>query len=95
LTRRTLADADLHIDCRAHDGGWLCRVTVSDGASFTEHEVSVSQAELTRYGADSTSLVALVSESFAFLLDREPKESILRKFAISDIETYFPEFGRR
>jgi len=90
-----LADADLHIDCRADDGGWLCHVTVSDGTSFTEHEVSVSQAELLRYGADSTSLVALVSESFAFLLDREPKESILRKFAISDIETYFAEFGRR
>jgi hypothetical protein len=89
-----VADADLHIDCRARDGGWLCHVTVSDGASFTEHEVSISQADLNRYGADSTSLVALVSEAFAFLLEREPKESILRKFAISDIETYFPEFGR-
>jgi len=90
-----MADADLQIDCRAHDGGWLCHVTVSGGASVTEHEVSVSQAELIRYGADSTSLVTLVSESFAFLLEREPKESILPKFAISDIETYFPDFGRR
>lgn len=90
-----MGDADLHIDCRAHDGGWVCHVTVSDGTSFTEHEVSISQAEMTRYGVDSTSLVTLVSESFAFLLEREPKESILRKFAISDIESYFPEFGRR
>ena len=87
-------DADLHIECRAHDGGWTCHVTVSDGTSFTDHEVTVSQVELTRYGADSTSLVALVSEAFAFLLEREPKESILRQFAISDIERYFPEFGR-
>jgi len=89
-----VADTDLHIDCRAaDDGSWLCGVTVSDGKSYTEHLVTVSQAELVRYGADNTSLVALVSESFAFLLEREPKESILREFAISDIERYFPEFG--
>jgi hypothetical protein len=88
-------DASLHIDCRAQDGGWLCHVTVTDDVGFTDHEVSVSKEEMTRYGADSTDLVALVSESFAFLLEREPKESILRSFALSDIERYFPEFGRR
>jgi hypothetical protein len=27
-----------------------------------------------------------------FLLVREPKESILRSFDVSQIETYFPEF---
>ena len=89
-------DTDLHIDCRAADDGtWLCGVTVSDGRSYSEHLVTVSQAELERYGADNNSLSMLVSEAFAFLLEREPKESILREFAISDIERYFPEFGRR
>jgi len=89
-----VADADLHIDCRAaEDGTWLCGVTVSDDKSYTEHLVTVSPAELARYGADATSLPMLVSEAFAFLLDRESKESILREFAISDIERYFPDFG--
>jgi len=34
----------------------------------------------------------LVEESFRFLLAREPRQSILRKFAISDIARYFPDF---
>ena len=89
-----MPDTDLHIDCRASDDGWLCGVTVSDGTSYTEHLMTVSKTELLRYGADDTSLAALVSEAFAFLLEREPKESILREFAISDIERYFPDFGR-
>jgi len=88
-----MPDTDLHIDCRASDEGWLCGVTVSDGTSYTEHLLTISHAELRRYNADSTSLVTLVSEAFTFLLEREPKESILREFAISDIERYFPEFG--
>ncbi len=29
---------------------------------------------------------------FDFLLEREPKESILRSFDVSQIATYFPEF---
>jgi hypothetical protein len=28
------------------------------------------------------------------LLDREPKESILRRFDVTAISRYFPEFGR-
>jgi hypothetical protein len=90
-----VTDSELHVECRAADHGWLCRVTVSEGVTHTEHEVSVSEAELKRYGATGTSPVALVGEAFAFLLDREPKESILPSFAVSDIERYFPEFGRR
>ena len=86
-------DTDLHIDCRATDDGtWLCGVTVSDGNSYTEHLVTVSQAELERYGADNNSLSMLVSEAFAFLLEREPKESILPSFTLTDIGRYFPEY---
>jgi hypothetical protein len=32
--------------------------------------------------------------AFQFLLDREPKESILRRFDIAAISRYFPEFER-
>jgi hypothetical protein len=30
----------------------------------------------------------------SFLLDREPKESILRRFDVTEISRYFPEFER-
>jgi hypothetical protein len=32
--------------------------------------------------------------AFRFLLDREPKESILRRFNVTAISRYFPEFER-
>jgi hypothetical protein len=35
-----------------------------------------------------------IEAAFRFLLDREPKESILRKFDVTQIARYFPEFGR-
>ena len=37
---------------------------------------------------------ALHQAAFRFLLDREPKESILRRFDVTVISRYFPEFER-
>lgn len=34
----------------------------------------------------------LVEKSFSFLLEREPKESILPAFNLEQIQTYFPDF---
>jgi len=34
----------------------------------------------------------LIRDSFRFLLEREPKESILEEFDIEDIKKYYPEF---
>ncbi|PJE50484.1 MAG: hypothetical protein COV29_03695 [Candidatus Yanofskybacteria bacterium CG10_big_fil_rev_8_21_14_0_10_36_16] len=34
----------------------------------------------------------LVQESFRFLLEREPKESILSQFNLQTIQRYFPEY---
>lgn len=34
----------------------------------------------------------LVEQSFWFLLEREPQGSILSRFALTDIERYFPEY---
>jgi hypothetical protein len=36
----------------------------------------------------------LVQASFEFLLEREPKEAILRQFELADIGRYFPEYER-
>jgi hypothetical protein len=88
-------DADFRIDCAQKAGGWQCHVTVTEDGTWTEHDVSISEAEMRRYGASNTSVVALVSEAFAFLLERERKEQILPAFALSDIERYFPDFGPR
>lgn len=38
--------------------------------------------------------VRCIQACFRFLLDREPKESILRRFDVTAIARYFPEFKR-
>ena len=35
-----------------------------------------------------------IRDSFRFLLEREPKESILKEFNIENIKKYYPEFGK-
>jgi len=34
----------------------------------------------------------LVKKSFEFLLEREPKEAILKEFNVEEIGNYFPEY---
>ena len=67
------------------------RVEVKEGQSRTVHEVTAAGADLQRYGGES-SPERLIKASFEFLLEREPKESILRSFALPVIERYFPEY---
>jgi hypothetical protein len=82
---------DVH-SLEQRSGGWTASIRVQQGDVRTEHEVTVSSAELVRYGASDPA--DLVRHSFEFLLEREPATSILRRFAISDISRYFPEFER-
>ncbi len=74
-------------------GGWVCEVDVDHAGEHTRHTVVVSRDELARWGRDG-SAEDLVSRSFEFLLRREPPASILRRFDLSVIERYFPEFDR-
>ena len=69
------------------------RVVVDEGGSKTEHEVIVTAADVARYAPGATP-EALLAASFAFLLEHEPKESILRRFDLPVIERYFPEYAR-
>jgi hypothetical protein len=68
------------------------RVLVVDDDSRTEHEVTLSAVDLRRLGEGYRSAEDLVRACFEFLLEREPKESILRSFDVSVISRYFPEF---
>ncbi len=73
-------------------------VEVREAGSTSRHRVTVPTADLERYGGGANA-EELLEESFRFLLEREPKESILSRFEISVIERYFPEYpdviGRR
>jgi hypothetical protein len=71
------------------------QVRVSEGATETAHQVTVSAADYNRYaGASGVTQQELVRRSFEFLLEHEPKESILGRFQLNIISRYFPQFEK-
>ena len=71
--------------------GDIFRVDVREGSGHTVHDVTATDDHLSCYGG-SDDPERLVQASFEFLLEREPKESILRSFELPMIERYFPEY---
>ena len=88
------ATHDVDVRCELATGGWTCRVTVGEDAGRTTHEVGVTATELERLDPGAADPTDLVRRSFAFLLAREPRESILRRFDLPVIGRYFPEYER-
>jgi len=83
----------VEVTCAPAAAGWLCRAAVVEGDTRTDHDVSVSRAELDWFAEDDTDPTELVTASIAYLLEHEPKEAILRRFALSDIGRYFPAYS--
>jgi hypothetical protein len=73
-------------------GGGDFTVRVIEGDTESTHHVTVPETELERLGAGYESPEAFLRACFEFLLAREPKESILPRFEVSEISRYFPEF---
>ena len=73
-------------------GPELYRVVVSDALSRSAHEVRLRSNALERFGHGATP-ERLIEESFRFMLEREPKEAILSRFELPDIQRYFPEYS--
>lgn len=69
-------------------------VTVREGNGETRHRVTMDRSTHARLGRGTATPEACVRAAFAFLLDREPKESILSSFDVTVIGRYFPEFER-
>ena len=87
--------AEISVSRADAPNGWLLTVRVSERGGATKHRVSLSRdyhAQLTQGRATPEQLA---QASFEFLLEREPKESILRSFELPVIARYFPEYERR
>ncbi len=70
------------------------RVRVSDGEGESVHTVTVQPGDVARLAGEKVSAEALVRASFEFLLEREPRESILSQFNVTVIRRYFPEYEK-
>jgi len=70
-------------------------VTIKERDSKTKHAVTLND----RYYQDLTdgkiTREELIKRSFEFLLEREPKESILSEFNLRIINNYFPEYEKK
>ncbi|MGB6429208.1 MAG: hypothetical protein WBF06_01375 [Candidatus Acidiferrales bacterium] len=68
------------------------RVRVIEGGSESAHRVTLKAEDFKRLAGGKVAAEELVRRSFEFLLEREPKESILARFDLSVIARYFPEY---
>ncbi len=85
--------ADIDVSKTESPNGWVCTVNVVEESGQTTHKVTVSQSDFSRLVRDKKCTPEdLVRKSFGFLLEREPKESILRQFDIIVIGRYFQEY---
>ena len=70
------------------------RVHVIEDRSQSTHRVTLTQDNYRRLSGGKIEPHELIRRSFEFLLEREPKESILSEFDLPLIGRYFPEYER-
>lgn len=68
------------------------RVRITEHGTVSVHEVRIRTADLAVLSGGTMREEELLRASFEFLLEREPKGSILREFDIMTIARYFPEY---
>lgn len=69
-------------------------VVLREGRHESRHRVTLSRETCRRLTGGEHGPEACIEAAFRFLLEREPKESLLQEFDISAIPHYFPEFER-
>lgn len=74
------------------DNAWIFQVVVGEEPDATSHVVTVPREYWKKLANGKDNPADFVRKSFEFLLEREPKEAILREFELSVISRYFPEY---
>ena len=74
------------------DGGLIFDVIVRDTRGESRHRVTIQADEAGRWAKFGAEPSRCVEAVMRFLLDREPKESILSAFDMRVVRRYFPEF---
>ena len=77
------------------ESAFVFEVQVNEGSSSTNHTVTVPKDYYRDLAPEGVGAKMLVEESFEFLLEREPKESILSSFDLPTISSYFPEYEEK
>jgi len=67
-------------------------VTIEEGGSTSRHTVTLDDDYYRKLTEGEIGKDELIRRSLEFLLEREPKESILSRFNLKVIGRYFPEY---
>ncbi len=84
----------IHVQRIAEGDPLEFEVIVREGSEETRHRVTMARATCARLTGGKHAPERCLEAAFRFLLDREPKESILGRFDVTVISRYFPEFER-
>ena len=79
------------VSCTPSDEGWRCEATLGDDPGATTHEVTIDRATADDL-APGVPPEELVRASFEFLLEREPREAIMRRFELPIIGRFFGDY---
>ena len=71
---------------------WVVEVAVGMGADRVEYTVTLLKDYWQKLTGGKIQPAKLVETTFGFLLRHEPKETILRKFHLSQIKDFYSDF---
>ena len=91
-TLRDDGSPPLVVGCDASDAGWSCSVRIGYDPGATEHAVTVDRDTLAGLAPAGATPEELLVASFRFLLEREPRESIMRSFELPIIGRFFGDY---
>ena len=91
-----MSEMQISVTLGADDpGGFSFTVEVTPAAGVSSvFDVTLSREDYERLARPLDTPEQFVERCFEFLLEREPKESILRRFDVTAISRCFPEFER-
>jgi hypothetical protein len=69
-------------------------VTIDEGSTSSMHVVTATEKQVSLLCEDCDP-EHVVEASIRFLLDREPKESIMNQFDLDVIARFFPDYGSK
>lgn len=84
--------ANIQVQVREEGDQYTADVTVDEGGSSTSHTVEFSKSYYQKLTSGDHPPDVFVERSFEFLLEREPKESIMGTFNLTVINRYFGEY---
>ena len=74
------------------EDGWTFLVELGNGDGLIDYMVDFDKSHWDRLTNKRVEPAELVKLTFQFLLEKEPKELIAKKFNIADVSGHFPNF---